>query len=131
MGDAAVSADPDPAGPVNTEVEHSGFRQAILLVKRPMEMSSRIQHNQAAALDSHNEQSVWQALPGPDRMVFENVVRLGRKRLNGSIEQFKNPMIFREHQHLPGNRFQNLLDLGTIKGFCIDQRDEMVVDNFI
>jgi hypothetical protein len=77
MSDAAVSADPESSGPVNTKVEHSGFRQAILLVKRPMEMSSRIQHNQAAALDSHGEQSVWQGLPGPDRVIFENGVRFG------------------------------------------------------
>jgi hypothetical protein len=75
MGYPAVSADPGPAGPVNAEAQNGGLWQAILLVERPMEVSMGIEDKQAATLDCHDEQAIWQSLAGPDRVISKNRVR--------------------------------------------------------
>ena len=72
---SAVSTDPGPAGPINVEAQNCGLWQAILLVERPMEVSTGIEDEQAATLDCHDEETIWQSVAGPDRVISENRIR--------------------------------------------------------
>ena len=94
-------------------------------------MPTRIQDDEAAPLQSHNEKAVWQHFSGPNRPILENGICLGWERLDRAAVDFKNAAILSEQQNLSRDRFQDLLDLRPVQKASIDGWDEMIVNDFI
>src|ERR1700731_4210610 len=128
---APVTADPDASGPVYPQVEDRRFRQSILLVKRSVKMPAGVQENQTAPLHGHHEEAIWQRLPGPERVIPEDGVCLGWKRLDGVIVDLKNSAILGEQQQFSGDRFQHLLHFRAVQELCLDSRDETIVHDLV